>query len=276
MFRFIGLAFFLLARIAGSTTIVASAKQLRSKFAQKHAAHSFISSLEFQYVLRVCNAYPYSFPMDVYLGKKQLNKEPLAYTKCAEFRPALKAGDKLDFKVSDSSAGSFTVSDLPENNAVMALIIFRHDTRSTAVSFESHVFSNLLNAQVAVLDTYRGTAQAVPKIQDMKPLKEGEKEDVRRSEELRYNSVVAVNQGLYEVVLAAPNGEKKATHELVAINRESYLVVRCGVESEVGQAFPQELMVYPHSDPRELGGAAKHSLFAALLATMVSVAASLF
>ena len=57
---------------------------------------------------------------------------------------------------------------------------------------------------------------------------------------------------------------------------ESYLVVRCGVEAEEGQAFPQELMVFPQSDPRELGGAAKSSIFAAGLVTLFSVAASLF
>lgn len=268
MFRFIGLALFLTARIAVGTKIVASATSLRSKFAAKHAAHSFISSLEFKYVLRICNAYPYSYPMDVYLGKNKLTHDAIPYTKCGEFSPSLKAGDKLDFKVQDSSAGSFTVSDLPENNAVMALIIYRHDTRSTAVSFESHVFSNLLNAQVAVLDTYRGSAQAVPKIQDMKPLKEGEKEDVRRSEELRYNSVVAVNQGLYEVVLKDSAEETKARRRLVAINKESYLVLRCGVEAEEGQSYPQELMVFPESDPSALGGAARSSIFAALFATL--------
>jgi len=270
MLRFISVAILLLARCAASTTILASAKQLR----HKHAGSTFISSLQFKIVLRLCNAYPYTHPMDVYLGKEKLTETSLAYKSCGEYHPNLKVGDKLDFKVDDASAGSFTVSELPSNDAILVLIIYRHDTRSTAVSFESHVFANLLNAQLAVLDAYKGSAQAVPKIRDVK--EHIEKDQVVRSEELRYNSVVAVNQGLYEVVLAAPNGEKKATHELVAINRESYLVVRCGVESEVGQAFPQELMVYPHSDPRELGGAAKHSLFAALLATMVSVAASLF
>merc|ERR1719198_510017 len=37
---------------------------------------------------------------------------------------------------------------------------------STAVSFESHVFSNAAPAQVAVLDAYRGSAKSTPHIQD--------------------------------------------------------------------------------------------------------------
>lgn len=271
MFRGISLAFILFAwiRIGTSTTIAVSSKQLR----QKHVASSFISSLEFRYVLRICNAYPYSYPIDVYLGKEKLTSSALQYKHCEEFQPDVKVGDKLDFKVGDSSAGSFTVSDLPENNAVMALIIYRHDTRSTAVSFESHVFSNLLNAQLAVLDTYRGAAQAVPKIQDTQ--KHEGKKDLQRVEELRYGSVVAVNQGLYEVILNAPDGETKSRHELVALNKESYMVIRCGVESEEGQAYPQELLVFPQSDPRALGGAAKSTVLAAAFTTLLSLAVAL-
>lgn len=263
MFRSITLAICLLARIAASTSVVAS--QLR----QKHAGASFISSLKFKLKLRICNAYPYTYPMDVYLGKEKLTEMALAYKACGDFTPALKAGDKLDFKVGESSAGSFSISEIPENDAVMLLVIYRHDTLSTAVSFESHVFSNLANAQIAVLDAYRGKEKAIPRIQDVrKHQPEGVQQ---RSEELRYNSVVAVNQGMYEVVLeGATDGQKKATHQLVALNRESYLVVRCGVQTEQGQAFPQELMVYPKSDPRELGGAAMYSLFVAALLTLFS------
>jgi hypothetical protein len=272
MLRFISV--FLVSWFAEGTSIIAAgaSKHLR----QKSLGASFISTLEFKLELRVCNAYPYTYPMDVYLGKEKLTETALSYKVCGTFHPTLKVGDKLDFKISDTSAGSFTVQDLPQNDAVLMLVIFRHDTRSTAVSFESHVFANLLNAQVAVLDTYRGNAQATPRIEDAQ--KHSDKEGhVQRSEELRYNSVVALNQGVYDVVLHALDGETvKAKHQLVALNRESYLVVRCGVETEEGQAFPQDLMVYPQSDPAQLGSATKSSLFAAVLVTVLSVAASVF
>lgn len=263
-------AFFILARIAATAHISAAAgagnRASLQRLRQRHEGHSFISSLNFKHKFRVCNAYPYSYPMDIYLGKEKLTASPMAYKKCGEFAPTLKAGDKIDFKVGDSSAGSFSVSELPENDAILMLVIYRHDTLSTAVSFESHVFSNLVNAQIAVLDAYRGAAKATPRIQDQKEAK------TERNEELRYDSVVAVNPGLYEVVLQSSEGETKSRHELVALNRESYVVVRCGVEAEQGQTYPQDLIVFPRSDPRALMGAA-FSRQPALLALLVAVVA---
>merc|ERR1719408_1236796 len=91
---------------------------------------------------------------------KLTGDEPMAYKTCREFSPQLKAGDKLEFKIGDTTTGTFSVADLPNNDAVLLLAIHRHDTLSTAVSFESHVFANLLNAQVAVIDTYKGSAKS--------------------------------------------------------------------------------------------------------------------
>lgn len=244
------IAIVLLARLAASAHVAASSGGAAQKQLRERGGKSFISSLEFKHVLRVCNAYPYSYPMDVYLGKEKLTEKPMPYKQCEEFKSTLKPNDKIDFRVGDSSAGSFSVSELPGNDAVMLLVIYRHDTLSTAVSFESHVFSNLINSQIAVLDAYRGSAQSTPRIQDVRDAK------TTRNEELRYDSVVAVNPGLYEVVLESSDGESKARHELVALNRESYVIVRCGVEAAQGQSYPQELMVFPHSDPRALEGAA--------------------
>jgi len=266
----------LLARIAASASITtaaggsASITQLRQRHSSKGQA--FISSLQFKLTLRICNAYPYEYPMDVYLGKEKLTRDAMPYKMCGEFTPSLKAGDKIDFKVGDSSAGSFSVSELPANDAVMLLVIYRHDTHSTAVQFESHVFSNLVNSQIAVLDTHKGAAKATPRIRDISTAK------TERNEELRFDSVVAVNPGLYEVVLQSMDGENKARSELVALNRESYVVIRCGMEAPVGaQAYPQELMVFPHSDPRALEGSAvsRSPLVALVLALFAMVMAAL-
>merc|ERR1719158_2408271 len=90
----------------------------------------------------------------------------MRYKTCKDFQAELKSGDKLEFKVGDASAGTFGVSNLPDNDAVLLLIIHRHDTLSTAVSFESHVFANLANAQIAVMDTYKGAAKSTLKIMD--------------------------------------------------------------------------------------------------------------
>jgi len=235
-------------------------------------ASGFVQALEFKHRLRVCNAYPYAAALDVFRGRteKMTGEQAMPYKSCKDFVSPLKAGDKLEFKVGDASAGTFSVSDLPNNDAVLLLVIHRHDTLSTAVSFESHVFANLLNAQVAIIDTYKGAARATPKIMDSaKADKKG-----ARSEELRYDSVVAVNPGIYEVMLEGQDGETKAESKLVALNRESYVVLRTGVEAQQGPAYPQELVVYPQSDPAALRGSAVAAklplaLCAALVAAVV-------
>merc|ERR1719201_2394272 len=108
---------------------------------------------------------------------------PMHYKTCKDFLSPLKAGDKLEFKIGDASAGTFSVSDLPNNDAVLLLIIHRHDVVSTAVSFESHVFANLMNAQVAIIDTYKGSQRSSPRIKDS-----ADASSMSRSEELRYSS----------------------------------------------------------------------------------------
>lgn len=227
----------------------------------------FVKSIEFKHRLRVCNAYPYSAPLDVYRGKSErLTDEAMPYKSCKDFATPLKAGDKLEFKVGDASAGTFSISDLPNNDAVLLLVIHRHDTLSTAVSFESHVFANLLNAQVAIIDTYKGAAKAMPRIMDVSA-----KGKSGRSEELRFDSVVAVNPGMYNVVLAGQDGSPKAESELVALNRESYVVIRTGVESAQGPSYPQELLVYPKSPVPVHSGAKAVGVYTALLAIAASL-----
>lgn len=234
--------------IASACAFGGGATQVESgKHHKKHHADGFVSALDFQHRLRVCNAYPYSAAMDIYQGKngKVTGDGPMPYKTCRDFVAPLKSGDKLEFKVGDASAGVFSVSDLPNNDAILLLIIHRHDTESTAVSFESHVFANLLNAQIAVIDTYRGVEKSTIQIMDKV------NKDTARKEELRYNSVVAVNPGVYHINLAE-NGEVKAQSDLVALNRESYIVLRTGVEAKTGMTYPPELVVYPNSNPAAL------------------------
>merc|ERR1719316_489758 len=190
----------------------------------------------------------------------------MPYKTCKDMTTPLKAGDKIEFRVGDASAGTFSVSDLPNNDATLLLIIHRHDTLSTAVSFESHVFANLLNAQVAVIDTYKGAARSSPRIMDGASGK-------ARSEELRYDSVVAVNQGVYEVALVGQDGETKAKGELVALNRESYVILRTGVEAQQGPSYPQDLVVFPNSDPSVLKSAAIRTPMALVALVLAAMAA---
>jgi len=212
-------------------------------------AKGFVKALEFKHRLRVCNAYPYAAALDIYRSKNErlTGDDPMPYKRCKDFVSKLQPGDKLEFKVGDATAGTFSVSDLPNNDAVLLLVIHRHDPVSTAVSFESHIFAKLANAQVAVIDTYKGKARATARIMDADP-----KAKTSRSEELRYDSVVAVNPGKYEVALTGEDGEEKAKSPLVALDRESYVVLRTGMEAQKGYSFPQELVVFPQSDASSL------------------------
>jgi len=229
--------------------------------------------MKFKHRLRVCNAYPNVATLDVYRGKtEKLTAEggPMPYKTCREFREPLLAGDLLEFrgptvadplmagvKTGGAYAGTFFVSDLPNNDAVMLLVIHRHDTLTTAAAFESHVFANLLNAQVAIIDVYKGRVQARPTIMDA-----GSKG--ARNEKLRFNSVVAVNPGVYEVDLDNMAGAQQAKNELVALNRESYVVLRVGADAQEGPSFPgacrlPQIRCLGALPTKTLGGGLAHS-----------------
>lgn len=245
-----------LLTLASAVAVEHGASGLRHR---QGIARNFVQSLEFKRRLRVCNAYPYPNALNIFRGADEgeaLTKDdPMLYKTCRDFEVQMTPGDKLVFKVGSANAGTFAVSDLPNNDAVLLLVIYRHDTLTTAVSFESHVYSNLLNAQVAVVDTFKGPNKAVLRIQDHEDAKN------QRSEELRFDSVVAVNPGKYDIVLEdAKNGETITREDLVALNREGYIVMRVGVDAQQGTSYSQELVVYPKSDPTQLSGCALYAL----------------
>jgi len=252
-----------LALVSVATALSTDAVHVHHHTTINHKAKEFAGTVHFKHRLRVCNAYPYAEALDVFRGKEKITKESLEYKMCGDFAQPLMAGDKLKFKVGGASAGTFTVSDLPNNDAVLLLVIQRHDTLSTAVSFQSHVFANLLNAQVAVIDTYKGRAHGFAAITD----------GSKREEKLRYNSVVAVNPGEYKVTLKDAHSKSVVVENLVALNRESYIVIRTGVESQSGPAFPQDLIVYPVSDPALLHSAAPRAAALPALLALVLLAA---
>jgi len=228
----------------------------------KKAKHSE-NTVQFKHRLRVCNAYPHAEGLDVLRGREQMTKAPLEYKMCGDFASQLLAGDKLKFMVGDANAGTFTISDLPNNDAVLLLVIYRHDTLSNAVAFKSHVFANLLNAQIAVIDTYKGRARSFAEITD----------GSKKEEKLRYNSVVALNPGEYKVNLMDNHGKKQVAEDLVALNRESYVIIRTGVEAQQGPEYPQDIIVYPMSDKHLLHSSSHTSLPTAFLMAVLVLAA---
>lgn len=242
---------------ASGTQAASALTSRRSMISKEVFSRSFVKSLSFRHSVRICNAYPSDAAMKVIKAQNIREADdlteggPLAYKECRDVEAELKEDDRLDFRVGTTSAGSFKVNELPNHDAVLLLVVHRHDTLSSAVSFESHVFASLQNAQVAVLDTYKGMAVGMPRIRDAK----GESATMR-SEELRYDSVVAVNPGLYEVVLMNEKSESIAKAALVAVKHESYVVLRVGVEAQQGQSYPQDIVVYPRSEAKDARGSA--------------------
>lgn len=251
----------------------ARAEDVHVKEVEAVEGSSFVKALEFEHSLRVCNAFPSGSPLEIYRGKEEklTEEEPMPYKACRDFKSLLQAGDKLEFHLGDQSAGTFSVTNLPESDGVLFLVIHRHDAMSTAVAFESHIFASLTVPQVAIIDTYKGAAKSTPRIMD------GVEGNVTRSEMLRFDSVVAVNQGIYEVELDAADGKVEAKSQLVALQHQSYVVLRAGVEAKEGDSYPQELIVFPSSNPAPLLHSAANRIGAyavAMVAALVVAAGS--
>merc|ERR1719291_694539 len=171
---------------------------------------------------------------------------PIRYENCRDFDAALKVGDKLEFKMGEATTGTFAVSELPSNDAVLLLVVHRHDPLSTAVSFESHVFSNMESPQVAIIDAYKGNAKGRAVISDARAAGG----PPARREELRYSSVVSVLAGEYRVELDGPGGPEAASKPLVALPHENYVLLRTGIEARNGQSYPEDLVVFPRSQAK--------------------------
>jgi len=262
---------------AGATRILRQPPPAPLADPARAGAVSFVRALEFKHRLRVCNAYPLAAPLEILRGEHERltgREGPMRFASCRDFNASLQVGDKLEFKIGDTTTGTFAVSDLPASDAVLLLVVHRHDRLSTAVSFESHVFSDMESPQVAVIDTYKGSAQGKAVITDTPPAAvKGHSPTAARREELRYSSVVAVSPGQYQVELDGPDGRRDASKPLVALPHESYVLLRTGIESESGQSYPEDLVVFPRSEAKVVrsGAAATQASAVALL---VAVAAA--
>eukprot|EP00434_Breviolum_minutum_P034792 symbB.v1.2.030797.t2/scaffold3510.1/size55064/7 len=198
--------------------------------------------------LRVCNAYAYEAAVDILRGQEKLTKEkPLPYRQCHDFDLELKAGpfqighfdaasetahkvnDKLDFRLGNATTGTFSVSDVPSKNALLLLVVFRHDVESTAVSFESHVFLPDRAPQVAIIDTFLGTS-------DFKPVLW----DGNRTEKLRFGRVISVKPGKYSLRLQNDANETEGLASMGAREGKTYVALRLGAKAEHGPSFPED------------------------------------
>merc|ERR1719181_2439390 len=101
--------------------------------------------MDFHYQLRVCNAFADGEALDLFTGSEKLTSGgeggPMKYGTCRDLKKhTMRNDDRFDFKIGDTSVGTFLVSNLPSNNAVLLLVVHRRDMESNAGAFESHVF----------------------------------------------------------------------------------------------------------------------------------------
>ncbi|CAK9070116.1 unnamed protein product [Durusdinium trenchii] len=187
--------------------------------------------------LRVCNAYAYEAAVDILVGEDKLTKDkPLPYRQCHDFQVLLQANDRLDFRIGNATTGTFSVSELPPTDALLLLVVFRHDVESTAVSFESHVFIPAKTPQVAIIDTFLGTSDFKPVIWDG-----------NQTEKLRFGRVISVNPGKYTIQLQNEENETEDAVSMETRPGENYVALRIGARVQHGPSFREELITFPQA-----------------------------
>lgn len=224
---------------------------------------------QYRHLLRLCNAYASPTNFTVFLEKQELTSEPMAYKECREFEPGMKAGDTLFFKAGGAEVGSFGIAELPGRDAKLLLVIHRNDTIMSTPAIKSHIFENLENPQVAVMDAYTGPKKSTPFIMDAVPTGG----DLSGGEKLKYDSVVAVNPGKFTVALKT-KGQPVAINNMQADANESYVILRVGVDAMLGTSYPQEILVFPSPPAAPEQSGTVGSTFG--LAVLLSVLATIF
>lgn len=220
-------------------------------------------SPEIDKALMICNGYAYPKALDVVQvrsGHRLTDREgAIAYKDCRNFHLPLKEGEQLDFKAGDLVVGTFFASGLPRTNASLLLIPHRKEPRSLAITFESHAFADLKTAQVAVIDAYAsGVNRSRSNLGSVRIMDSGSGSSAqsKRAESLRFNSVVALNPGSYQLSLSSEQGQNVS---LSASRQDKYVVMRVGNALPEGEghnsssrgsseaSFPVELVVFPRN-----------------------------
>lgn len=201
----------------------------------------------------ICNGYASPTALDIVQVRNRnslTNDSPLAYRQCKDFKVPLEEGDQLDFKAGSLDVGTFYATGLPKTATSLLLIPHRRSAHAVGVSFESHAFAELKSPQIAVIDAYRGGKQSGQvKIIEDSPDSGDSAEKTRVEEELKFNSVVAVNPGKYQISLSGTGGSNATTVPLNAAGAAKYVVMRLGAEGDSTHAsqYPLELIVYPNA-----------------------------
>lgn len=235
--------------LTGASAVTPSLKGSQASMAQQGARRSRITigMPQVQHHLTICNAYHATAPLEILHVDQHVwltKDKPLKYKDCQEFTLPLLEGDRLDFKSGGTEIGTFHATSMPKASTSLLLIPRHREGSARALTFESHAFADLKNPQIAVVDAYRGNETSTVNI--VENLNDVEAGKAALTEALRFNSVVAVAPGKYNIALMGSTA-KGADIKAMPINaaaRSKCVIMRVGGQ---GLAFPQELVVFSNS-----------------------------
>eukprot|EP00928_Gymnodinium_smaydae_P078256 TRINITY_DN6202_c0_g1_i1.p1 TRINITY_DN6202_c0_g1~~TRINITY_DN6202_c0_g1_i1.p1 ORF type:complete len:313 (+),score=73.60 TRINITY_DN6202_c0_g1_i1:46-939(+) len=246
------------------------------------SSDSMVQPIAFDQRLLICNAYPSNSSMVVRKNEREVLADAehgIAFRECRYVDTRVQSQDKLDMSLAELEVeGTFEVGELPASDAVLLLVLKKRQG-SSMVSFQSFAFPpgrGHSEAQVALIDAFQNHAATAPhlKMADHVAGKE-KKASLKRVEELSFNRVYAVAQGLYDATIMDKSGtnasEVAATHTRVMrlSPNQNYVILRVGDE-ELGSA--EEIVVYPETDIRSAGLRAAASAIAMLVAAVAMIA----
>jgi hypothetical protein len=246
---------------------------------REYIAQKITVAPEVNQSLIVCNGYAYKEPISIFLSRGELliTPQPLAYKGCEEVHVPLMESDQLVFKAGQLPIGTFYTNRLPKYSSSLLLVPSRRDENSMAVTFQSHVFSDLDSPQAVVVDAYKGNDDSslvhIEDVEDPTAAKASSLAERARPREeiLKYKSIVALKPGMYKVGLVAQD-QRTQVSELtqVAVSGKSrYVVARVGVGSREKSKYPQELIVF--AQQRSFGFTLGCPWLAGLLAVSVAL-----
>merc|ERR1719382_114201 len=179
---------------------------------------------------------------------------PIRFRECRYAPERVQSRDKLDLVVQDADIhGTFEVGELPMTDAIL-LVVLEKRKESPLVSFQSFAFpvsTDNTDAQLAVIDAFRGNSSA-PRLRMEDHITGKEEQTVsKRIEQLSFNRVYSVEAGTYDASVtdrhrgadsAAEEQLERSTKKVLTLAKnQNYVVLRTG---DAGH-FAESLMVFP-------------------------------
>merc|ERR1719171_400102 len=199
---------------------------------RRGAKHALLEadSITPEHAVRICNAYAgdgsFLVTHMTKVAQKQMAESlgDLPYKGCKDFNVRMRRGDRFSFAAASASEpGIFAVSEVPRDKAVMLLIAQRRSPRSGSMVFQSHIYSEADEAQVAVIDTCQDCQQDRAFLQER-----SSNQTLLSSELLEFGSVASVLPGRYQVSLLSADMKEVSKKRADVQQARNYVVFRVG------------------------------------------------